>query len=66
MAASVLVDEEGAFRSGTPESLFDIGTSEYEPSTDGQRFLLVEEIEKADAPPVTVVLNWPALLEGVE
>jgi Tol biopolymer transport system component len=36
----------------------------YAVSRDGQRFLIVTEVEKAGSRPITVILNWPALLES--
>jgi hypothetical protein len=34
----------------------------YAVSRDGQRFLIVTDVEKATSPPITVILNWPSLL----
>jgi hypothetical protein len=36
---------------------------EYDVSPDGQRFLIGTLIGDADAPPPTVIMNWPALLK---
>ena len=35
---------------------------------DGQKFLLVSPIPQTNAPrlPITVVMNWPQLLKGME
>ena len=46
---------------GTPQALFDAEFSGYEPSADGQRFLVnVPAGGQAVAAPITVVLNWAA------
>ena len=37
---------------------------EFEPSPDGQRFLVLESVEGTRMEPATVVLNWEALLRG--
>jgi Tol biopolymer transport system component len=52
---------------GAPTPLFDAHLEEstdrqYDASDDGQRFLL-NRSSTADSAPITVVLNWPALLE---
>jgi Tol biopolymer transport system component len=55
------------FEVGSPRPLFDTTLDpmafrqEYAVSADGKRFLLNAPIDTA-APPLTVVLNWPALL----
>lgn len=36
--------------------------SSYEPTGDGQRFLINALIEEPPRPPVTVILRWPAAL----
>jgi hypothetical protein len=51
---------------GTPASLFDIGppqqgSSSYDAAGDGKRFLVVTPVSER-TPPMTVVLNWRALL----
>lgn len=52
---------------GPPEPLFSIGTSvtaaEYAPSRDGQRILVLKRLQDAGSQPLTVVVNWPALLK---
>jgi hypothetical protein len=45
------------FDAGTPRALFRLlTTSTYEPSPDGQRFLVTAEV--SDASPITLILNW--------
>jgi hypothetical protein len=36
---------------------------QYDVARDGQRFLLNVPVEDATASPITVVINWPALLK---
>ncbi|MGH9385489.1 MAG: hypothetical protein ACRD2N_14505, partial [Vicinamibacterales bacterium] len=38
------------------------GDAIYEPSPDGQRFLINRVVEDASTKPITVLLNWTALL----
>lgn len=67
MAVAVETDS-GGFKSGPPQVLFHtqlwlngVGTDEFVPSADGQRFLLAYSLEeRGTATPVTVVLNWKA------
>ena len=53
---------------GVPRPLFDVRVSaidfrnHYQPSADGQRFLVASISAEEAAPPITVVVNWPALL----
>jgi serine/threonine protein kinase/Tol biopolymer transport system component len=58
MAVSMTLGTE--VQSGTPQSLFEIEGTQYEPSKDGQRLLTTVVTEKAPAPPINVVLNWTA------
>ena len=58
------------FEPGTPELLFEArifvppgNATSYEVSRNGQRFLMNTPVEQSSASPLTVVLNWPALLE---
>jgi hypothetical protein len=71
MAATVKADT--SFTAGAPRALFKmpvadraapmIGSeTQFEPTGDGQRFLLNVVVEQPAPPPVTVILNWPALL----
>jgi Tol biopolymer transport system component len=46
-----------AFSSGPPQALFPVPANEwYEPSPDGQRFLVNQLV--SEAPPLTILLNW--------
>ena len=54
-----------ALEHGAPQPLFgpiptygNVERFTYQPSIDGQRFLVVAPAESG-APPITVVLNWP-------
>jgi len=60
---------ENFFRPGTAKPLFqtrlesDPNTRQYDVTPDGQRFLLNQRLpDNADAP-ITVVVNWPKLLQ---
>jgi Tol biopolymer transport system component len=63
------VDGSGeTFVPGEVTALFDppprfANGRQYEPSRDGQRFLVVEPLQASDASPITLVLNWDAALE---
>jgi len=55
-------------RPSAPHELFplpsvDIGVSPYDVAPDGQRFLVCAPPEKADSQPLTVIVNWPALVK---
>jgi len=69
---SVSVANGPTFDAGTPVALFQanprvlVATSElvaYDVSKDGQRFLINTRQKNPEAPPMTVVLNWPSLLK---
>jgi len=69
---AVDVKSDGAtFEAGVPKALFDVRVLGvlpgpmlwYTVSKDGQRFLVVTNLEEATAPPTTVVLNWTADLK---
>ncbi len=57
---------------GTPTALFKVsrfyesagfwGNAVYEPTPDGQRFLVNRVVEDVSTKPITVLLNWTALL----
>jgi Tol biopolymer transport system component len=53
----------GSLEVGVPRELFrlPLGAFDYDVSADGQRFLVSETV-RPPAPPITVVVNWPALL----
>jgi len=63
--------ETGAdfFRPGTPKPLFrtrldfDPSRRQYDVSPDGQRFLLNQRLPYTGESPITVVVNWPKLLQ---
>jgi Tol biopolymer transport system component len=67
---AVPVNTDGAsFQAGIPKPLFQaplVPTSNwrniYFPSPDGQRFLMLTPEGQAKPEPITVVVNWPALL----
>jgi hypothetical protein len=46
-----------------PLPAVDAGFSPYEAATDGQRFLVRATPEREAAQPLTVIVNWPALLK---
>jgi Tol biopolymer transport system component/DNA-binding winged helix-turn-helix (wHTH) protein len=54
------------FEAGVPKRLFNVRTYGHSPFTvtaDGQRFLVNTQVEEEKSQPVTVVLNWTALLK---
>jgi hypothetical protein len=60
------VKTEPAFEAGTPQTLFDVGsTGFYVPAADGQRFLVYVPAggEAAQAPALTVVTHWQSELK---
>ena len=65
---AVTVKTGATFEAETPRALFQTELSgaalrqSYAVSADGQRFLLNTPLE-GGSPPMTVVLNWPALLK---
>jgi hypothetical protein len=70
---AVPVSTAGGFSSGRPQMLFErryVSTQlpqtgpYYDPSADGQRFLMVKEPEQDAGPPINIILNWPALLNS--
>jgi serine/threonine protein kinase/Tol biopolymer transport system component len=69
---AVAVDTTAAtFQAGIPRELFQtqlVPTSFwrniYLPSPDGQRFLMITPASQAKPEPITVVMNWPTLLQG--
>jgi len=44
----------------------DIGASPYDTALDGQRFLVRAVPEHAASQPLTVIVNWPALLKDAK
>jgi hypothetical protein len=63
--------ESGAasLKLGVPKPLFqtrlelDVYPRQYDVSADGQRFLLAQPLEEGGSVPITVIVNWPALLK---
>jgi hypothetical protein len=59
-----------AFEAGKPTPLFEMNVRDlvfpflkrYELTSDGQRFVVQELTRRGGPPPLTVVMNWPALL----
>jgi len=65
---AVPVDLRKSLELGQPRPLFHASTSpestlDYDVSSDGRRFLVLEAVPDANAGPV-VVVNWPAALRG--
>jgi eukaryotic-like serine/threonine-protein kinase len=65
-------EDANKFEAGSPQALFEmhvsvglgpIGTSSYEVTRDGQRFLVNTPGEESSPSPLTVVLNWTAGLK---
>lgn len=75
MMAVPVESSENSFRPGAPNPLFptrlefDPGVDlnrfsrQYDVTRDGQRFLLSQHVADATDAPITVVVNWPKLLE---
>jgi len=69
LMAAPLVATGGAIRAGRPVKLFQITTlslynnrHQYHSTTAGDRFLVSSLLPKDVNPPLTVLLNWPALV----
>jgi eukaryotic-like serine/threonine-protein kinase len=69
MAVEVNTDLQ-EFHAGVPKQLFQTSLlsgfgwrNRYVVSPDGQRFLMLAPAGETVSPPITVVLNWPALVE---
>ncbi len=67
---AVPVETGASFTAGTPVPLFYVGSYGrrldryvYDVSADGQKFLLIRQLEDASMRPLTVVRNWTALLK---
>ena len=67
---AVPVETGATFRAGTPVALFDLGSFGrvigryvYDVSRDGQKFLVIRQLEDASMRPLTVVQNWTELLK---
>jgi spore germination cell wall hydrolase CwlJ-like protein len=66
MAAEVTSDG-AAFRTGPVRPLFNVrpagGRKFWDVSPDGRRFLVNTALAAPDEAPLTLLVNWPALLE---
>jgi len=67
---AVPVSTAGSFEPGVPVDLFKrtiergpLGRNRWYPSADGQRFLVNAARETGQAPPLSVIINWPATLK---
>jgi Tol biopolymer transport system component/predicted Ser/Thr protein kinase len=69
MMAAPVESGENFFRPGAPKPLFqtrlnlDAAIRQYDVTADGQRFLLNQRLPDDPDAPITVVVNWPKLLE---
>ena len=58
-----------SFKLGKPTPLFqtrlesDLVARQYDVSADGKRVLLAQPLEESASVPITVIVNWPALLK---
>lgn len=74
LMAAAVNGQGSAFRVGVVKALFDISQRagarnqyayQYDVTPDGQRFLLNDLVRQQElAPPITVVMNWDAALDG--
>jgi Tol biopolymer transport system component len=70
MAAPVVVSQ-GRFTSGDPSVALDVRTRpmtrldayQYDVASDGQRFILNAFVDEANVQPITLLVNWPAVLK---
>ena len=67
MAVPVTV-RDGALEAGAPHPLFELRANstpgtQYDVTADGQRFIVSVPVQAEGASPLTLVLNWPALLQ---
>jgi hypothetical protein len=62
----------GNFKFGIPQPLFDPqiygggltpGAMRFDVTADGKRFLVITQVTETSSSPMTVILNWPALLK---
>jgi hypothetical protein len=52
------------FQAGTPQALFPVSSeSQFDVARDGQRFLISQPVQGSSDGAVTVILNWPKLLQ---
>jgi len=68
MAVSVELAPASGLKLGAPEPLFqtrlefDLNSRQFDVSADGKQFLFAQPLEEAASLPITVVVNWPELL----
>ena len=67
MAVPVTV-RAGSLEAGAPHPLFELRANstpgtQYDVTADGQRFIVSVPVQAEGASPLTLVLNWPALLQ---
>jgi hypothetical protein len=67
MAVPISV-RDGTLEAGTPQHLFQLRANstpgrQYDVTEDGQRFIVSMPVQAEDASPLTLVQNWPALLQ---
>ena len=63
---AVPIAANATFQAGIPQPLFNVpaGNTQFQVTPDGQRFLIATAPQQTSTEtPVTVVLNWPALLK---
>jgi hypothetical protein len=64
LMAAPVESAENSFQSDTSTALFETGdASFFDATADGQRFLINQPIADSSDVPVTVIVNWPALLK---
>jgi hypothetical protein len=63
---SATIDATEAFHAGTPRPLFRLpaGCVEMAPTSDLQRFLILEERSSKESASIQLIANWPELLKG--
>ena len=59
---SVELTPEPTFQASEPKALFEMPSGTMAQSTDGNRFLLGVPTRRSTQVPITVVQNWPALM----
>jgi len=65
---SVEIETEPEFKPAKPKQLFVHGAGannlmSYDVAPDGERFLMLEEVERPPPPAIEIRLNWPQQLE---
>jgi hypothetical protein len=59
---SVSVTPGSRLTLGTPRPLFATSSTNFDVTADGQRFIVEVSVGDAITPPISVLLNWRALL----